>query len=228
MEQKHAGSWRILSPSALISWLSVCLLAGAYGHTLDAEWQAIWAEMGLLGLAAGLGLSSIDRFRQARLKRLRELAMQSRLEFGLNRLNQHSATIDSINSAVRMLARQASIDMRGKLGMAQRNHRRDQMQLLTDYPLSIIPIVEHDEASTLLSAIEGTLQQVSSRVVSFEHEQPIPTQTVLLTFDIGEKRLSFVVDVNWTQEVDGTYSSGGTVLVVGVPSDEEQPEAIGV
>ncbi len=228
MEQKPAATWRFLSASALISWLSVCLLAGAYGHTLDARWQAIWAEMGMLGLAAGLGLGSIDRFRQARLTRLRELALQSRLEFGLNRLHQDSATIDSINAAVRMLAHQASVDMRGKLGMAQRNHRRDQMQLLTDYPLQIIPVIEDHETSTLLSPVEGTLQQISSRVISFEHEEPIPTRTVLLTFHIGEKHLSFVVDVNWTQKVDGTYSSGGTVLVVGVPSDEEQPEAVGV
>jgi len=219
-----AAARRLISAPALISWLSVCLLAGAYGRSLDDQTQAMWARMGCLGLAAGLGLSSIDRYRRARVERLRDVAMQARFEFGLNRLHQHSATIDSINSAIRMLARQASIEMRGKLGQAQRNHRRDQMQLLGDYPLEITPVLETNETSTLLHPIDGTLQQVSSRVISFEHADPIPTRTVVLSFRAGETRLSFVVDVNWTQKVDGTYSSGGTVLVVGVPDSTPEPE----
>ena len=63
MEQKCCRSWRVVTAPTLIGWLSVCLLAGAYGHTLDEKWQQLWAEMGLLGLAAALGLGSIDRLR---------------------------------------------------------------------------------------------------------------------------------------------------------------------
>jgi hypothetical protein len=32
------------------------------------------------------------------------------------------------------------------------------------------------------------------------------------------------VEVTWTQKVDGAYCSGGTVLAVGVPSDECEQE----
>lgn len=224
MEQKSTKTWRLVSAPTLIGWISVCLLAGAYGHSLDERWQQIWAQMGALGLAAALGLSSIDKLRQARMRRLRDLAMQARFEFGLDRLHQHTATIDSINAAVRQLAQQASFDMRGKLGQAQRNRRRDQMELISDYPLEIVPVDERGESSVLLPPMTGTLQQISSRVISFEHVDSVPTRTVMLNFRTGEKRLSFVVEVTWTQKIDGAFSSGGTVLAVGVPIDEYQSE----
>ncbi len=224
MEQKPGASWRFISAPAIIGWLSVCLLAGAYGRTLDDRWQQLWAEMGALGLAAALGLGSIERLRQARLKRLRDLAMHARFEFGLDRLNQDSATIDSINAAVRQLAQHARMEVRGKIGTATRNRRRDQLELLSDYPLEIVPVDERDDTSRLLPPLVGKLQQVSSRVVAFEHAETFPTRTVMLNFQVGERRLSFVVEVTWTQKLDGAYCSGGTVLAVGVPSDECEHE----
>lgn len=224
MEPKCEKSFRLVSIPALIAWLSVCLLAAAMGRSLDARWQVVWAEMGAFGLVAAVGLASIERIRNARLLRSRDQALKARIECGLARLHQHSATVDSINAAVRQLAQQAAIDMRGKLGKAQRNRRRDQMELVADYPLEILPVDDHAEFNVELAPITGTLQQISSRVVSFEHGESIPTRTVLLTFRTGEKRLSFVVDVTWTQTIDGAYTSGGTVLAVGVPSSEDEPE----
>jgi hypothetical protein len=223
MEPKCDPPSRIVSIPSLIGWLSVCLLAAAMGRSLDARWQVVWAQMGAFGLAAAVGLGSLERIRRARLQRSRDRAMQARFECGLARLNQHSATIDSINAAVRKLAQQAAIDMRGKLGRAQRNRRRDQMELVADYPLEIVPVDEHAESDVELAPIVGVLQQISSRVVSFEHRDSIPTRTVLLTFRTGDMRLSFVVDVTWTQKIDGAYSSGGTVLAVGVPGAEAKP-----
>jgi hypothetical protein len=225
MEPKSEKTHRRASMSSLIAWFSVCLLAAAMGRSLDERWQVVWAEMGAFGLVAAVGLSSIERMRQARLQHSRNRALQARFECGLARLNQHSATIDSINAAVRKLAQHASLDTRGKFGKAQRNRRRDQLAMLEDYPLEIIPVADHPELDGEMKPIRGELQQISSRVVSFEHAESIPTRTVLLTFQLVDVRLSFVVDVTWTQKVDGTYSSGGTVLAVGVPSAEDEPVA---
>jgi hypothetical protein len=225
MNQKTEAAPRVISIPSLIGWLSLCLLAAALGRSLDSQWQVLWAEMGAFGLAAAVGLGSIERVRNARLQRSRDQALKARFEGGLARLNQHSATIDSINAAVRKLAQHASLDTRGKLGKAQRNRRRDQLAMLEDYPLEIIPVADHPELDGEMTPIRGELQQISSRVVSFEHAESIPTRTVLLTFQLVDVRLSFVVDVTWTQKVDGTYSSGGTVLAVGVPSTEDEPVA---
>ncbi len=124
MGKKHEKSPRKISMPGLIAWLSVCLLTAAMGRSLDEQWQIIWAEMGAFGLAAAVGLGSLERVRQTRLQRSRDQALQARFERGLARLKQHSATIDSINSAVRKLAQQVAVDMRGKLGKAHRNRRR--------------------------------------------------------------------------------------------------------
>jgi hypothetical protein len=225
MEPKNDKA-RVVSIPSLIGWLSVCLLAAAMGRSLDPRWQTIWAEAGAFGLVAAVGLASVERMRVVRLQRSRTKALQARFECGLARLHQHSATIDSINSAVRKLAQQAAIDMRGKLGKAQRNRRRDQMELVADYPLEIMPVDDRAEYDIDLVPITGTLQQISSRVVSFEHHEPIPTRTVLLTFSTGVKRLSFVVDVTWTQKIDDAYTSGGTVLAVGVPTSADDSAEI--
>ncbi|REK11442.1 MAG: hypothetical protein DWQ37_14260 [Planctomycetota bacterium] len=226
MEPKSSEKKRLVSLPSLIGWLSVCLLAAAYGRTLDERWQVIWAEMGAFGLVAAVGLGSIERIRLARQQKTRDKVTKARFETGLARLNQHSATIDSINAAVRKLAHQATLDTRRKLGHAQRNRRRDQMEMLADYPLTITPVDAKGELGIAAPSTAGSLQQISSRVVSFEHAEPIPEQTVLLTFHLGEQqRLSFVVDVTWTRAVDDGFASGGTVLAVGVPSSEPEPVA---
>lgn len=228
MEPKSGQAPRVVSLPSLIGWLSVCMLAGAFGRSLDAFWQHVWAQAGAFGLAAAVGLGSIERFRQSRQQNTRDKMQKARVECGLARLTQHSATIDSINAAVRKLAQQAVNDMHGKLGKAQRNRRRDQMQMLSDLPLEIAPVTDESEGSLMLEPMSGLLQQISSRVVSFEHSEAIPTRTVLLTFRAGKQPLSFVVDVTWTQKLDGVFTSGGTVLAVGVPDDAPADEALAV
>jgi hypothetical protein len=226
MGKKRRKSSRVTSTPSLIAWLSLCMLTASLGQSLDARWQTIWAEMGAFGLIAAVGLRSVERNRQARLQRSRDRALQTRLECGLTRLVQHSDTIDSIDDAVRKLARQAAVDMRGKLGKAQRIRRREQMEMVADYPLEIVPIDKRVETDSELPSISGVLQQVSSRVVSFEHAEPIPTQAILLNFQLDETRLSFVVDVTWMQKIDGVYFSGGTVLAVGVPKAERDDAVV--
>ena len=54
------------SMPSLIAWLSVCLLAAAWGHTLDQHWQAVWRQTGAFGLAAAVGLGALERMRGAR------------------------------------------------------------------------------------------------------------------------------------------------------------------
>jgi hypothetical protein len=44
-----------------IAWLSVCIIAAAWGERLlpGEQWQNAWGIFGLFGLASALGLSSI-------------------------------------------------------------------------------------------------------------------------------------------------------------------------
>ena len=43
-----------------IGWLSVCIIAAAWGdRLLPSQWQDVWGIVGLFGVAAALGLASV-------------------------------------------------------------------------------------------------------------------------------------------------------------------------
>jgi hypothetical protein len=224
MEIRTMSIFKTSLPS-LIAWFSVCILAAAWGHMLSPQWQSIWAEAGAFGIASAVGLGALDKMRQSRSLRTYNRVMQARVEGGLARLNEHSAAVDSINQAVRRLAESAAKRRSGELGNVPRNRRRWQPQLLSDYPLEITPVEDHDQPfdAKNVSTIAGILRQMSSQGVSFEHDEAFMARVVLLTFRLSnDERLSFVVDVMWTQKTVSGYTSGGTVLAVGVPTDGEE------
>lgn len=212
----------------LIAWLSVCLLAASWGHTLDDQWQTIWAELGAFGLTSAVGLGAIEKVRLAQADRVHNRELQARVECGLARLNEHSAAVDSINAAVRRLTEHAVKSRRAEVGNAPRSKRRVQNQLLGDYPLEVTPVEDPEgafDSNTALS-ITGLLRQISSQGVTFEHDAAFTTRIVLLTFKLSaEQRLTFVVDVMWSQQTPAGFTSGGAVLAVGVPSEVAPSEA---
>jgi hypothetical protein len=206
----------------LIAWLSVCLLAASWGHTLDDQWQAIWAEIGAFGLTSAVGLGAIEKVRLAQADRVHNRVLQARVECGLARLNEHSAAVDSINAAVRRLTEHAVKSRRAEISTAPRSKRRVQNQLLGDYPLEVTAVEDQEGEfdSNHAVAITGLLRQISSQGVTFEHDAAFNTRIVLLTFKLNEEqRLTFVVDVMWTQPTPAGFTSGGAVLAVGVPSE---------
>jgi hypothetical protein len=212
---------------SLIAWLSLCLLAAAWGHALDTRWQVIWAEIGAFGLTAAVGLGAIEKTRAAHAERVYNRDMQSRVECGLARLNEHSAAVDSINMAVRRLAEHAAKRRSSEIASMSRVKRRWQTQLLSDTPLQIVPVEDQDVPfdSKTVAPIVGTLRQISSQAVTFEHDEAFSARIVLLTFKLADEQLSFVVDVMWSQKAVDGYTSGGTVLAVGVPAALEASEA---
>lgn len=219
---------RIPSFPSLIGWLSLCLLAAAVGHTLDANWQPIWARMGAFGLVAAVGLGALEKSRADREDAHRDQLMQTRFESGLARFNQHSAAVDAISEAFRRLEEHALRARRGAGGKSAGAKRTHRTHLLEGFPLEIMPVEEQGGALDLGMArsISGSVRQISSRAVSFDHDELFATRIVLLTFQLGDQGpLSFVVDVMWTEKSDGEFASGGTVLAAGVPSSEDrEPE----
>jgi len=211
----------------MIAWLSLCLLAASWGHTLDDQWQEIWAELGAFGLVSAVGLGAVEKVREARAERLHDRVLQARVECGLARLNEHSAAVDSINAAVRRLTEQAAKTRRVEMNNTQRGKRRLASQLLGDYPLEVAPVEDLKEPFDSASSkhIPGLLRQISSQGVTFEHDAPFKSRIVLLTFKLGEEqKIAFVVEVMWSQPAVSGFTSGGSVLAVGVPTKVEEPD----
>ena len=212
---------RIVSVPNLTAWLSLCILAAAWGRSLDDRWQPVWASMGAYGLVASVGLSALEKARRAHQKRLQDRAVRSRVECGLDRLHEQGATLDSVNAALRRLNSYVSRHPSTVSDKAGHPKRASQAQSLASLPLEIAPVVDNGEDDCeLASAIDGSIEKISSAGVSFLHAEPFVARVALLTFRLGEKqRLSFVVDVLWTEVTGAGFMTGGTVLAVGVPDD---------
>jgi hypothetical protein len=221
MAEYPKSSARRLSAPGLIAWLSVCLLAAAWGRTLSAAWQALWAEMGAFGLAAAVGLEAMHHVRALRAAVLRRRAQHERAESGLSRLDEHTAALDSINIAVRRLTDDLHKHKRGQARLPGMSKRHWEAHALSHYPLDITPIDDSGEADwRSIRPITGCVQCISSSAISFEHDQPFPTQVVLVTFRLSTgDRVSFVVDVVWTENKAEGLVSTGTMLAVGIPHD---------
>jgi hypothetical protein len=214
---------RLVSLPASIAWLSLILLAAAWGRTLDDRWQEIWCRIGAFGLTAAVGLGALEKARFLRDAHVRNLASRislERLDGRLTRLNEQGAALELIDSAIRQLTRHIATVK--PIPACDRKGGPSALppKLL---PLEVIPVKEHGHTFDINSArsIAGALHGISSRVFSFEHDHAFSERVVLLTFSLKDQgRLCFVVDVLWTHVISDQFVSSGAVMVVGVPIDQ--------
>lgn len=211
---------RLVSVSSFIAWLSLCLLAAAWGRTLDERWQQTWALAGIFGLAAAVGLGSLEKARLIREKFVRDLASRTSFDERLARLNKQSAALDMIDDAILLLTKHVASERQRQTY----NPARGQSPLtLSGFPLEVTPVKDDGDAFDIGSvpSIAGSLRTISSSVVSFEHDQTFIERVALLTFTLGKgKQLCFVMDVKWTRVSNDRFVSSGAVMAVGVPADK--------
>lgn len=176
---------------------------------------------GTFGLTAAVGLAIADKARIAHRSREREKALQSRAEFGLARLNEQGAALDAISAAMRRLEASFPQPCSGNYGAAPNTD--NQVLTLRDLPVEVTPVAQQQDGNCEFGeSLAGTVREMSARAVKFAHAKPFTGQVVVLTFHFGNsQRLSFVVDVMWTEEEDSAFVTGGSVLDVGVPCDED-------
>jgi hypothetical protein len=209
------GQRRIVSVPSLIGWLSVCILAAAWGRSLDERWQSVWAYTGAYGLAAAVGLSFVERARILRQRWLHNRALQARIESGLEELSAQGEAQSAIQAAVRRLtqyAEQRAAHYGGKSARASRALELVRME--------VTPVLDPDaENCELGESLSGSLQEVSLRGITFAHHTAFVAPVVLLTCHLDEQQLSIVVDVRWSKVAGDHFLSGGHVLAVGVPAD---------
>jgi hypothetical protein len=214
------GQRRFVSIPNLTAWLSLCILAAAWGRSLDDQWQPIWADMGAYGLAASVGLGVLERARLAHKKRARQRAMLARAEFGLAKLNEQGAALDAINAALKKLRNAAGrCDRRNAApGASARGRSASDLRQLA---MEITPVIDHDEdRCELAQPLAGALREISARGLSFTHERPFLGRVAVLTFRLAaDERLSFVVDVLSTAASPEGFVTSASVLDVGVPAE---------
>ena len=184
---------RIVSVPNLTAWLSLCILAAAWGRSLDDRWQPVWASMGAYGLVASVGLSALEKARRAHQRRLQDRAVRSRVECGLDKLHEQGATLDSVNAALRRLNSYVSRHPSTVSDKAGHPKRASQAQSLASLPLEIAPVVDNGEDDCeLAGAIDGSIEKISSAGVSFLHAEPFVARVAPADVSLGRKAAAVV------------------------------------
>ena len=220
-ERQSSGSLAGSGPN-LIAWLSLCLLAAAWGRTLDDRLQIAWSEIGTFGLIAAVGLEAIHRTRAVREQRARERAARKRMESGISRLLDESATLDAMNLALRKLVDDVARRKGPQHCASGWTRRHCEAEILRKYPLEIAAVGNANLDATALPEprTKGYVRQLASNSISFEHEEALNSRIVLATFRLSRgEQFVIVVDVLWTERDGDGYLSGGTVLAAGAPDE---------
>ncbi|MEX2114346.1 MAG: PilZ domain-containing protein [Pirellulales bacterium] len=235
---EEPGQRRFVSIPSLMAWLSVCILAAAWGKSLDDQLQAQWSTLGLYGLVASVGLGVLEKGRNVRLKRARHSAIQARTTFGLARITEQGAAREAINAAVRRVTVSAGADMSNSAAHTQRRAKDRRAERRSEHlgrlPMEITVVIDHDDLSCDLSEpFSGTLRDLSAGGISFLHTTPIEGRIVVLTIRLPDGlHLSFVAEALWTDVTAEGFVSGGSILDVGIPDetrstvDALQPAAV--
>src|SRR5438105_130277 len=95
------------SINSLIAWLSVCLLAAAWGPTLGRDRQIVWTYFGLFGLVAAVGLDTLSRTRRVRRERILQERLTSAQQRRLKQFDAHGRSSLAIREATRRIAEDA-------------------------------------------------------------------------------------------------------------------------
>lgn len=189
----------------LIAWLSVCVLAAAWGSNLDPEWRPLWREAGAFGLASAVGLSAARQMRSAYRRRTEQRSVEAQLT---RRLATELFTSDA-SEHLRAIIERFFADFEG--WAVTPTDRR----LGTDdhAPAELFYIdCDHPGATQLETPSAVTrVRNISQVGIGLSHPDPVTTGPALLAYETRDgARLVIGVEISWCRPTgDGEFVSGG-------------------
>ena len=213
------------SLTSLIGWLSLCLLAAGWGVQLDSTVRQLWANFGLFGLASAIGLEVVQRTRRVHRRRKQRRTTDRRIGQNLTKLAAANATIKQLNAALRRIAEEEQESDQSA------NERRGETRLPFSCAVQVTPLDYSGRPSTEDgdSTFTAHIRDISAGGVGLIHNQPIPSERVMLTFKLGRgETISIVAELTWRHhQPDGMYSSGGKLIEVMAPVSPREPVTAG-
>lgn len=189
----------------LIAWLSVCVLAAAWGSSLDEAWRPIWRLIGVFGLVSAFGLSTAQRLHLAYRRRVARRAAEGLLS------NRLATELFQRNAPERL----RPIIERFIADFQDTSSTHSDRRLGTDLhpPVHLYPL-DHDvpdSARIDLPGVIARVRNISLNGIGMAHEERLPTGPLVLVYvtRAGE-RLVVGVHLSWCRPTgDGEYASGG-------------------
>jgi hypothetical protein len=203
----------------LIAYLSLCMLAAAFGAVVGQAWCRWWAIFGAFGLASAVGLDVLNRSRTRRADRARREQLALKAERKLDEVTGDMESSAAIRAALHQFQAGAA-DPAFQGANCQAAPR-----LPLNKPATITPLLRscEDASYRLGKPLAGCVRNISRYGFGLAHDQRLERGFVLLEFDLeNSEPLRFIADVLWCELQDnGRYSSGGKILEMVSPSDAQ-------
>ncbi len=201
----------------LIAYLSLCMLAAAFGAMVGPAWCRWWAIFGSFGLASAIGLDVLNRSRERVAAHTRRKRLALKAERKLNEMISDLESSGAIRAALRQFQPGATDPT------PQGANGQTEPRLSLNKPATITPLLRSsgDAGGRRGEPLAGRVRNVSRHGFGLAHDQRLERGFVLLEFDLenGEP-LQFIADVLWCELQDtGCYFSGGKFLEVVSPSE---------
>jgi len=201
----------------LIAYLSLCMLAAAFGAMLGPAWSPWWVIFGTFGLASAVGLDVLNRSRARWAEHTRRKRLALEAERKLDEIIGDVESSGTIRAALRQF-QPGVTDLTPQVANRQARPRLPLNKLATITPLLQSPGDAGYRRGELLA---GRVRDISRYGFGLAHDQRLDRGLVLLDIERenGEP-LQFIADVLWCElQDDGCYFSGGKILEVVGPSD---------
>jgi hypothetical protein len=200
-----------------MAWLSVCLLAGAWGPELTRDNRLAWTSFGLLGLTAALGLDGISRLRRARKEQSRQQTVAVVQQQRLVKIARESRTAEALRDAIRWVADAAQRHShRGAEPMRVKQwdytDRRSEARLDCWMPVDLLPSAYNETAAPMTAYIHN----VSSTGIRLCHSEPVEAAEAVLKIRPEDvEGLALLMTQCWTRSTsDGWHQTGWKLLAV--------------
>jgi hypothetical protein len=201
----------------LIAYLSVCMLAAAFGSMVGQAWCRWWAIFGAFGLTSAAGLDVLDRSRTRWADHRRRKRLALKADQSLHEMIDDMESSRAIRDALRQVQPGDTIPTpQGTNGQAE-------PRLCLNEPATITRLFRSsgDAGYQLGEPLAGRVRHISRYGFNLAHNQRLERGIILLEFDLANGMpLQFIADVLWCElQDDGGYFSGGKLLEVVSPSD---------
>lgn len=202
----------------VIAYVSVCMLAAAFGGMIGQAWCRWWAIFGAFGLASAVGLDVLNRSCAGLANRTRRKQFTLQAERKLDGMVGDVESSCAIRDALRQLLPGAMDPTpQGANCQAEPRLSLNKPARITRLRCSSGPI------DRLGEPLAGRVRNISPYGVDLVHDQRLERGIVLLEIDLNNgKPLRFIVGVLWCELQDsGCYFSGGQLLEMLSPSDAQ-------
>ena len=206
MPEEYSVAGKSGSVTRLIAYLSVCMLAAAFGSMLDQVWGRWWAIFGTFGLTSAVALDALCRCRARAEDFKKRGKLSSQAKKHVDKMMREIEASDAMLAALHRIQPKIT-DSEPQRGDSRADPRRP-----VNAPVTITLVCP--SSGKLGESFRGSIRNISRHGVGLAHDRCLEREFVLLEIEgkNGEPIL-FIAHVLWCElQASGQYFSGGKLV----------------